>query len=114
MRRIGWLLAVLLAGPGLASGVSSSRVPPTPTPIDADCSRRLHHGDMPEDSALTQPSPRRRWNAMQPSPRGKGDAAVPLRQPALHPWVVAVEEALVSLLALVALPVRRSKLPSRT
>jgi hypothetical protein len=86
MRRIGWLLAVLLGGLWLASEIPSSRTSSTPLHRYAD--------------------PPVRW-----SRSNLAAAAPPFRQPALHPWVVAAEEALVSFLALAALPGRRAKLP---
>ena len=88
MRRIGWLMAVLLGGLWLASEIPSSRTS-TPRHVYSVPPPRLERGD----SAADVP---------------------PFRRPALHPWVMAAEEALVSLLALAALPVRRAKRPSHT
>ena len=87
MRWIGWLLAVLLGGLWAAS-----ELPPTqPVAI----------------SSVPPPLPRSD-SVGSMSPR------VPQRAPALHPWVVASEQALLSLLALAALqkgPTSRSLRP---
>lgn len=87
MRRIGWLMAILLGGLWLASEIPSTRI----------ASQRPH-----------------RMHGISPASWRSGPSTIdarPATPPSLHPWVVAAEEALLSLLALAALPARRPQRP---
>jgi len=83
MRWIGWLLAVLLGVLWVASELPRSPVKPT-------------------ESSQTY----------RPARRGSDLAfhGLPSREPSLHPWIIAAEQAMVSLLALAVLPARRGSL----
>ncbi len=83
MRWIGWLLAVLLGVLWLASELPRDPVKPSESP---QSNRPLRGG---ADVALH---------------------GLPSREPSLHPWVIAAEQAMVSLLALAVLPSRRGSL----
>jgi len=83
MRWIGWLLAVLLGVLWVASELPRNPVKPSELPPSY---RPLRRGS---DAALH---------------------GLPSREPSLHPWVIAAEQAMVSLLALAVLPARRGSL----
>jgi len=83
MRWIGWLLAFLLGVLWLASELPRD---PVKRPVLPPSNRSLRRG---------------------------GDASFQVttrRDPSLHPWVLAAEQAMVSLLALGLLPSRRVRL----
>ena len=83
MRWIGWLLSVLLGVLWVASELPRNAVKPSALP--PSCT----------------------------TPRGGADVAIhglPSREPSLHPWVIAAEQVMVSLLALAVLPARRGSL----
>jgi hypothetical protein len=86
MRWVGWLLAILLCGLWVAS-------------------------EIPRGGTQSGKSPGRcapEWRKID------AEASVPpAREPSLHPWVVAAEQALLSLLALAAFPARRASQPDQ-
>lgn len=84
MRWVGWLLAILLCGLWFASE----------RPFGGTQSGKSPGKCPPE------------WRNTETVVR-----VSPAREPSLHPWVVAAEQALLSLLALAAFPAHRATRP---